>query len=214
MQEKIDLLLSQKYAASSEKISVDQLGLFNKAEELKNEVEPEVVAETTTVKSHERQSGPRFSIPAELLREEIIHDLPESEKLCPKDGTVLEVIGSEDHEQLDIIPAQIKVLVHCRLKYACPYCEQHSVTVAKPKQPIEKSIASLRLLAYIDVQKYADTLPLYRQNEMFKHIGIALDRTNLVNWIVKCSELVQPLINLLTEHSQQQPLIHTDETTL
>ena len=214
LQEKINLLLSQKYAASSEKVSVDQLGLFNEAEELNSEVEPEAATETTTVKSHERQSRPRVSTPAELPREEIVHDLPDSEKVCPKDGTELEVIGSDDHEQLDIIPAQIKVLVHRRLKYACPCCEQHIVTATKPKQPIEKSIASPGLLAYIAVQKYADALPLYRQSEMFKRIGIVLDRTNLANWMVKCGELVQPLINLLTEHIQQQPLIHMDETTL
>ena len=124
------------------------------------------------------------------------------------------MIGSEDLEQLDIIPAQIKVLLHRRLKYACPCCEQHVVTASKPKQPVEKSIASPGLLAFVAVQKYADALPLYRQSEMFKRAGITLDRTNLANWMVKCGELVQPLINLLTEHIQQQPLIHMDETTL
>ena len=214
LQEKINLLMHQKYATSSEKISVDQLGLFNEAEELNSNVEPDIATETTTVKSHERKTRPRVSIPAELPREEVIHDLSDSEKVCPKDGTALEVIGSEDHEQLDIIPAQIKVLRHRRLKYACPCCEQHVVTASKPKQPIEKSIASPGLLAYIAVQKYADALPLYRQSEMFKRIGINLDRTNLANWMVKCGELIQPLINLLTEHIQQQPLIHLDETTL
>ncbi|WP_317928420.1 IS66 family transposase zinc-finger binding domain-containing protein [Halioxenophilus sp. WMMB6] len=180
LKEEIQRLLLQRFGRSSEKVSADQLGLFNEAEELAIE---EVLEQTeaTTVKSHEQQSRPRISIPTELPREEIIHDLPESEKLCPKDGTALEVIGSEDHEQLDIIPAQIKVLVHRRLKYACPCCEQHIVTAAKPKQPIEKSIANPGLLAYIAVQKYADALPLYRQSEMFKRIGIALDRTNLAN---------------------------------
>ena len=143
-----------------------------------------------------------------------MHDLAESEKICPRDGTTLKVIGSEDHEQLDIIPAQIKVLLHRRLKYSCPCCGQHVVTASKPKQPIEKSIASPGLLAFVAVQKYADALPLYRQSEMFKRAGITLDRTNLANWMVKCGELIQPLINLLTEHIQQQPLIHMDETTL
>ncbi len=94
------------------------MGLFNEAEELVIEEESEN-SKTTTVKSHERKLRPRVSIPAELPREEVIHDLPDSEKVCPKDGTTLEVIGSDDHEQLDIIPAQIKVLVHRRLKYAC-----------------------------------------------------------------------------------------------
>jgi len=184
LKEEIQRLLLKRFGNSSEKISVDQLGLFNEAEELVNEAEPDVATESTTVKSHQRKTRPRVSIPAELPREEIIHDLPDSEKVCPKDGTALEVIGSEDHEQLDIIPAQIKVLRHRRLKYACPCCEQHIITASKPKQPIEKSIASPGLLAYIAVQKYADALPLYRQSEMFKRIGIALDRTNLANWMV------------------------------
>lgn len=182
LKQEIQKLLQHRFGSSSEKVSVDQLGLFNEAEELVIEEQAEGSAETTTVQSHERKSRPRVSIPDELPREEIIHDLPESEKVCPKDGTELEVIGSDDHEQLDIIPAQIKVIRHRRLKYACPCCEQHIMTASKPKQPIEKSIASPGLLAYIAVQKYADALPLYRQSEMFKRIGITLDRTNLANW--------------------------------
>ena len=81
LQEKINLLMHQKYATSSEKISVDQLGLFNEAEELNSNVEPDIATETTTVKSHERKTRPRVSIPAELPREEVIHDLSDSEKV-------------------------------------------------------------------------------------------------------------------------------------
>lgn len=214
LQERVKQLLNQRYAASSEKASTDQLGLFNEAEEVVAEEEANNHAETTTVKSHQRQTRPRINIPPELPREEIVYDLPEPDKVCPKDGTVLKLIGSDDHEQLDIIPAQIKVLRHRRLKYACPCCEQHVVTASKPKQAIEKSIASPGLLAFVTTQKYADALPLYRQSEMFKRIGIELNRTNLANWMVKCGDLVQPLINRLTEHIQSQSLIHMDETTL
>lgn len=69
-------------------------------------------------------------------------------------------------------------------------------------------------MAYIAVQKYADALPLYRQSEMFKLIGIELDRTNMANWMVKCGELVQPLINLYIDQLHKQPYIYMDETTL
>jgi len=102
---------------------------------------------------------------------------------------VLECIGSDDHEQLDIIPAQVKVIRHKRLKYSCPCCNQHIITANKPKQPIEKSIASPGLLAYVATQKYVDALPLYRQSEIFKRSGIELDRTNLANWMIKCGQL-------------------------
>ncbi len=106
------------------------------------------------------------------------------------------------------------MLRHKRLKYACPCCDQHIVTAKKPKQAIEKSIASAGLLAYIATQKYCDALPLYRQSEIFRRAGIELDRTNLANWMVRVGELAQSLILAFTEHLQRQALLHLDETTL
>ena len=103
---------------------------------------------------------------------------------------------------------------HKRLKYACPCCDQHIVTADKPRQPIEKSIASPGLLAFIATQKYCDALPLYRQSEMFKRIGVEPDRSNLANWMMKCGELIQPLINLLQDQLSARSLVHMDETTL
>lgn len=212
--EHIRHLLSQRFGSSSEKTTIDQLGLFNEAEERVAEESAESQEESVTVKAYERKKKPRVGIPDYLPREEVIYDLPEDEKFCPHDGTPLKQIGSDDHEQIEIIPAQIKALVHKRLKYACPCCEQHMVTADKPKQPIEKSIAGPGLLAYIATQKYADALPLYRQTELFRRIGIEIDRTNMANWMIKCGVLVQPLINLLIDHLHTQPIIHMDETTL
>ncbi len=211
--EQLRVFFAHRFGASSEKISPDQISLFNEAESLVEQDEESGVDEVT-VQSHQRTRKPRVSIPESIPREEIVYDLPEDEKVCPHDGSVLKVIGSDDHEQLDIIPAQIKVLRHKRLKYACPCCDQHIVTAKKPKQPIEKSIASAGLLAFVATQKYCDALPLYRQSERFKRIGIEMDRTNLANWMVKMGELTQPLIDQLTHHLQQQPLLHLDETTL
>ena len=198
------------FGPSSEKQSPDQVSLFNEAEDIE---QGEIPAEDKAViiASHTRQKKPRVSIPDDLPREDIIHDVPESEKICPHDGTELKVIGSDDHEQLDIIPAQIKVIRHKRLKYACPCCKQYIVTAKKPKQPIEKSIASPGLLAFIATQKYCDALPLYRQSDIFKRLGIDLDRSNLANWMIKSGELVQPLINLLQDQLLERSLVHMDD---
>ncbi|TVZ37641.1 transposase [Alteromonadaceae bacterium 2753L.S.0a.02] len=214
LNEQLKKLFKKRFGASSEKSSPDQLGLFNEAEEVLTDDVAEAEPETTPVKGHTRTQKPRVSIPDNFPREDIIHDIPESEKVCPHDGSTLKNIGSDNHEQLDIVPAKVTVIRHKRLKYACPCCEGHIVTAAKPKQPIEKSIASPGLLAFIAVQKYGDALPLYRQSEMFKRIGIELDRTNMANWMVKCGELVQPLINLLIEHLHKQTYLHVDETPL
>ncbi|MFA7555886.1 MAG: IS66 family transposase [Spongiibacteraceae bacterium] len=217
LEEAIKSFRRKQFGSSSEKVSADQIQLFNEAEAGTDDESADSavsLTEPVVVKGHTRQKKPRITIPDNYPREEIVHDLCDAEKICPHDGATLNLIGSEDHEQLDVIPARIKVLRHRRLKYACPCCQGYLVTAAKPKQPIEKSIASPGLLAYIAVQKYCDALPLYRQTAMFKRLGIELDRTNLSNWMMKAGSLVQPLINLLQERILATPVVHLDETTV
>jgi transposase len=201
------------FSASSEQASVDQLGLFNEAEEIEA-AEPSEVAVKPLAR--QRRSRPALppELPPELPREEIIYGLAEVDKVCPHDGIALELIGQETSEQLDIIPASVKVIRHVRLKFACPCCQQHVATAAKPAQPLGKSMAAPGLLAYIATAKYADALPLYRQTEQFKLLGIELDRTTLANWMIQSGQLVQPLINRLSELILEQPVIGMDETTV
>lgn len=213
LEEFIKHLQQKKFSPSSEKIPPHQLNLFNEAEDQTLVDETDAV-ETTAVKEHTRTKKPRVSIPDHLPRENVEYDLSEQEKICPHDQTPLVRMGTEDHEQLDIIPAQIKVIRHRRHKYTCPCCKQYHVTASKPKQPIEKGMASPGLLAHVATQKYCDALPLYRQTAIFKRIGITLDRGNLANWMIRCGELAQPLINLLIEQIREKPVVHMDETTL
>ncbi len=212
-QELLQLFRQKQYGSSSEKLNPYQGQLFDEVEQL--EIVASAEPETTEVKGYQRNTkGGRIPLPEQLPREEIIHDLPESEKVCPVDGTQLKHIGDETSEQLDIIPAQITVQKHIRRKYACPCCQSYMATAAKPKQPIEKSIASAGLLAYLIVCKYADGLPLYRQEAIFRRLGIELGRNTMATWIIRCSELLQPLINLIQERIQNASVIHMDETTV
>lgn len=210
------MLLAQRFGAKSERVEGDspQLGLFDEAE-----VDAEIEAEeddaaVTTVAGHTRARGHRHPLPAHLPREEIVHDLAEADKTCPHDGTRLEVMGEETSEQLDIIPASIRVLHHRRLKYACPCCRQHVVTASMPAQPIPKSQASPGLLASIATAKYADAQPLYRQSTQFERIGFEASRQTLARWMVQCGDLVQPLINLLRDRLLESACIRMDETTV
>ena len=212
LEEMVKTLRHKQFGASSEKGSVDQINLFNEAETESDE-QPDV-SDKIVVPTHHRKKQKRVSIPADIPRELIVHDLPDNEKICPHDGTELKCIGEEASEQLDIIPAKITVLRHLRKKYACPCCEQYVVTAPKPAQPIEKSIAAPGLLAQVAVSKYCDGLPLYRQISMFKRIGVELDRGTLANWMIKLGGLVQPLINRLQEIACEQSVLHMDETPL
>jgi len=174
----------------------------------------EATTDSISIKEHTRTKRGRKPLPENLPRVEVIHDLIESEKVCPHDGEKLKEIGRETSEQLEFIPAKIRVIKHIRLKYACPCCQQGVKTAPLPPQPIPKSMASPGLLAQVVTAKFEDSLPLYRQEKQFKRLQIQLPRNTLANWVIKVSELVQPLINLMQDKLLASPYLLMDETTV
>ena len=209
LQEQLNLALARRYAASSEKISPDQIPLFDEAE---TEVEAEMAAEEEiTVPAHKRSKRGRKKLPEALPRVEVVHELAEAERCCPHDGARLAEIGEVVSEQLDIVPAKIQVIRHIRKQYACE-CGRCIKTAALPLQPIPKSLASPGLLAHITVSKYQDALPLYRQETILKRIGVELPRATLANWMIQAGHLVQPIINLLRDRLLGYDILQMDET--
>jgi len=165
--EQLNLALARRYAASSEKLSPDQICLFDEAESDSDAAaDTEADDDEITIAAHKRKKRGRKPIPDHLPRIDVIHELPESARRCEHDGRLLSEIGEVISEQLDIIPAKIQVLRHIRKKYACD-CGQCIKTAPLPAQPIPRSMASPGLLAHIAVCKYQDALPLYRQDNDF-----------------------------------------------
>jgi transposase len=213
LREYIRLLKHHRFGRKSEKLSDDQLWIFDEAEAAAGSLEAEEAKDDrVAVPAHTRRKRGRKPLPEWIPRVEVLHDLPESEKRCEADGTALERIGEETYEQLEFIPATLRVLRHVRPKYACPTCRTGIRTAAIPPQPIPKSLASPTLLAHVAVSKYADGLPLYRQEQMFSRLGIELPRASLASWMVKVGELVQPLVNLLREDLLASGFVQCDET--
>src|SRR5512144_44958 len=162
-----------------------------------------------------RGHGGRRPLPRSLPRQTVVHDLADDQKLCPWCGQPRAVIGEDRSEQLDIEPPRLKVLAHVRLKYACPACESGGVqTAPKPPQPIPQSLTSPGLLAWLVTAKIADGLPLYRQEAIFRRLGIELPRNTLAAWLIRAGWLVQPLINLLHDELLARAIILADETRL
>ena len=209
LQEQLNLALARRYAASSEKLSPDQIRLFDEAEVEAQKESPE--DETVTVPEHSRRKRGRKKLPDSLSRIDIVHELAADERRCPHDGGVLAEIGEVTSEQLDIVPAKIQVIRHIRKQCACK-CGQCIKTAPLPPQPIPKSLASPGLLAHITVSKYQDALPLYRQETILRRIGVELPRATLANWMIKAGVLVQPVINLLRDRMLAYDIIQMDET--
>ncbi|WP_321528838.1 IS66 family transposase [Sedimenticola selenatireducens] len=213
LEEYIRLQRHRQFGTRSEKVS-EQAELFDEAELLCEESEApadEVPASQSRPSTAKQKPRGRKPLPSELPRIRIEHDLPEAEKTCPC-GCQRTLIGEEASEQLDIIPAQVRVLVHVRKKYACQTCEAGVQLAPLPPQPIPKSNASAGLLAHVAIAKYQDALPLYRQEQILQRSGITLGRNTLAGWMLKCGTLVQPLLNLLNDQLLSGPIIHCDET--
>ena len=217
LQEQLNLAIARRFAARSEKIPVDQMRFFDEAEgavlvgpEVDDGLEDAGIP-VTPIAAHVRKKGGRKPLPSVLPRIDVIHELSEADRICPHDGQILSVIGEEVSEQLDIIPATIRVLRHVRLKYACS-CGQCVKVAPVPAQPIPKSLASPGLLAHTAVSKYQDALPLYRQEEILTRIGVDLPRATLASWMVRAGVLIQPLINLLRDRLLSYDILAMDET--
>ena len=219
LKEQLHLLIHKRFGSSSEKHTPGQLGLFNEAEQ--DQPDEAVIAEIEAaeaeiqIPAHPRKKPGRKPLPDYLPRVRVVHDLPESEKVCSCCGnTQLHQIGEEVSEQLEIIPAVAQVIQHVRPKYGCRGCDGGIKTAPLPPQPIPKSIASPGLLAHIATCKYQDGLPLYRLETTLQRSGIELPRATMAHWMIRIGELVQPLINLLRDKLLDAPVIHCDETTV
>ena len=207
----IRILKQKHFGKSSEKVSQEQLGLFNEAEaEVLKSSEPE--EETVHVPAHDRKRGKRKPLPEDLPREDLVIELSLEERTCPNDGTVMTEIGENIAERLDVVPMQIKVIRTIRKKYGCCECEEQVKEAPVPPTAIPKSNASEGLLAFIITSKYEDHLPLYRMESIFERYGVDLPRNTMGRWMVQSGELVQPLINLLEEEVLSSKYLQMDET--
>jgi transposase len=211
-------LKAQLFGRSSEKMvreetNPDQAWLFNEIEVLAEAVKDQ--PEKVTVPSYERARRGRRKLSAALPRVEIVHDLSEADKICPADGATLERIGQESSEQLEFVPAQVRVLRHIRPKYACPCCRSGVKIAPVPITLFPKSIATPSLLAQITTAKFVDGTPLYRQEPQFGRLGIPLGRATMAGWMIRIGgKYLVPLINLLNEIMLAEPVVHCDETRL
>lgn len=229
LEEKFLALQSKFFGRSSEKLNREdrgQLKLFNEAEmhsdtDVQGDNESEITEDEVTVKGHTRKKRGRKPLPEELPREEIIHDLSDEERKCCFCQENRPRIGKEETEELDIIPAQIKVLKHIRIKYGPCKCEKflgaeipEVKTASMPARIIPHSIVSPGLLSYVVVSKYVDALPFYRQSKMFERIDVNISRATLCNWAIKGANRCKDLIALMWEEIRSGPLINMDETTV
>jgi transposase len=158
-----------------------------------------------------RRRRNRGALPAHLPRVETIIDV--DDPACPCCRNTLHRIGEDVSERLDIVPAQLRVLVVRRPKYACRACEDRVVQAPAPARVIEGGLPTDALIAQVLVSKYADHLPLYRQSQIYARQGISLDRSTLADWVGRAAWHLRPVHERLLAQLKASSRLFADETT-
>lgn len=210
LQLQVATLVRQRFGSSSE--NADQLALFGSADvEVIEQKLPAKAPITPKTRPAERQ---RVVLPQGLPEERVEIDVPASEKIAA-DGTPLKRIGEETTVKLGYRAAVFFKKVIVRPKYADPRDASAGVRCAKlPAQLIEGSLLDASLGANLLVAKYADHLPLYRIEEIYRRAGVAIPRSTLSDWVIALAAWLKPLHTRMREKLLEQPVIHVDETVL
>ena len=208
------LLKRMKFAAQSERFNPEQKSL------LEDEIEADLAAVATEIdalqetqapaKLEEKKVPKRAPLPANQPRREIRHE-PES-TMC-QCGCQMKRVGEDVAEKLDYVPGVFTVERHIRGKWACAKCETLTQVPVDP-HIIDKGIPTTGLLAQVLVAKYADHLPLYRQETIFARSGLAIARSTLAQWVGTCGVRLQPLEDALKAEILGQRVLRADEMSV
>lgn len=199
------------FGSKSEKIDPAQYELeLEDIETAIAQVEAEIDADerTAPVRPPKPRQTNRGSLPKHLERVEVVIE-PDLSCAC---GAERHVIGEDVSERLDIIPAQFRVIVTRRPKYACRACEDGIAQAPAPAHIIAGGMPTEATLAHVLVSKYADHLPLYRQAQIYSRQGIDLDRSTLAAWVGKSAFELTPVYDALMSDLKRSTKLFMDET--
>ena len=214
-EERLRAYRRELFSAKSEARDQDQPGLFNEAEALGANSAPaqEDLPESTVAAHKRKKRGKRKPLDPNLPREIVRHELPEAERFCTHDGHPLVEFGVEVSEQLDVIPEQLRVIQHQRVKYACPCCDLGIKVTPAPPRIIPRGLLSESALAWIATGKYQFGMPLYRQAGLLRRFGGDISSNTIASSMVRVGLATQPVINLMRDALLDAGLMYCDETT-
>lgn len=220
--ERLELLRHQRFGPKADRVSKDQLKLFDEAElnDLIEQLDRQIEDAKATISPTRRSSDnppKRRALPSHLPRVERIIDLPEADKAAIAQTHV--PMGFEESEQLAVLSRQYYVVKTKRVKYAPirnSKTDQPLTVVVAPRPAciLPKAMGHSSLIADVVTNKFVDGLPLYRQEKIFAREGFGLSRQTLSGWMVQLRDPLQPLLAALKHHLYAGRVLQADETPL
>lgn len=207
--EQVNHLKHQLFGTKRERLP-DHPELF---ESLPEEAAPEPVVETKVAEHRRKRRHPgRNPFPDHLPREVVEIPLSDDEKTCSQCGSEKADLPPEITKELERIPAKLFVREYHRQKCACRACGGEITTAAPPSRPIEKGIAGPTLLAQTVVDKFADHLPVHRQEQRFKREGVSLSRKTICGWFPQLDQYTSRIVGVMKQDLLEGGYIQADET--
>lgn len=185
----MDALIHQRYVPKRERyVDPDQQLLFDEpgeiAEPPESPDEDSSTDESSGKKKRRGGKGRRF-LNENVPREDLLHNLTDEQKVCPKCGAPLVIVLVNGLLQWAHRPAEIYGVQHVHEKGFCQCCHEHVVVADKPPQMIEKGAADASLLAHLTTSNKGDHLPTYRYEEISLRHGWWLPRSTQVGWLTQ-----------------------------
>ena len=202
------------FGKKSEKIKVDpgQLSLFDELEveetidELENKIQ-EINGYKRRPKGSKNLVNDDNNFPVEIIEHR------KDDLSCPNCGSKLKEIGYDVRKELCVVPAKYYIKEHRYFKYTCPICSKME-QVEREIVPFPNSMYSPSLVGKFIYDKYALSLPFYRQEQSYNDLGINISRSNIINYVSRACELLKPLYDKFIEIIKSVDIVHGDETRL
>jgi len=223
LHDSVEYLTRKLYGRSTEKtsvLSIGQVSLFDEAEVQANPKAPE--PDLKEVQGYQRKKfrGQRAEILKDIPHDKRLCTLDKRDRFCEACGTDLVSVGEEFiRTEVEYIPARVRVIDYYRETFECRTCRQNGKPYMEkspmPYPVIQHSMASPSTVAWVMHQKFVNALPLYRQENEWKQLGVNLSRATMANWVMAASrDWLMPVVERMHEHLLREGYLHADETTV
>ena len=144
---------------------------------------------------------------------EVVHELDEADKACPKCGGELAAWAGqfEAADEIDVIERSFRIVRHKRQKYRCG-CGECIETALGPQKLVPGGRYSVDFAIEVGAAKYLDHMPLARQVRQMAREGLVVDTQTLWDQIFALYGHLVPTYDAILRQVLASPVIGADET--
>lgn len=152
--------------------------------------------------------------PAHMRRVDNPIAVPAAQRSCPKCGGDRLCVDPHVTEVIELLPPEVIVRRDIREQLECTACDAATVRAPAGETVVPNGKLGLALVASILVEKYLDGLPLHRQRDRLRRLGLDIAVSTLADQVEWCTDLLRPVWRALLAGIIDARVMHLDGTGL